>query len=125
MPWALPSGVRRSMSVVRIATVVLAIMALGAAPKRTDDADHAVQKFVQSPAFRTAVATLDREHERMVGDIVTLTEIPAPPFKEAAKGKAYMAMLKAAGLSDVELDAEGNVMGLRRGTGPAGGPVVV
>jgi di/tripeptidase len=34
-------------------------------------------------------------------------------------------MLKAHGLTDVEMDAEGNVMGLRRGTGPAGGPLVV
>ena len=34
-------------------------------------------------------------------------------------------MLKAHGLTDVEMDAEGNVMGLRRGTGPAGGKVVV
>ena len=100
-------------------------MALGAAPKRPDDPDRAVQKIVQSPAFKTAVATLDRDHDRMVQDIVTLTEIPAPPFKEAAKSKAYMAMLQAAGLSDVEMDGEGNVMGLRRGTGPAGGPVVV
>jgi len=113
------------MSVVRLATVVLAIMALGAAPKRPDDPDRAVQKIVQSPAFKTAVATLDRDHDRMVQDIVTLTEIPAPPFKEAAKSKAYMAMLQAAGLGDVEMDGEGNVMGLRRGTGPAGGPVVV
>jgi len=100
-------------------------MALGAAPKRPDDADRTVQKIVQSPSFKTAVATLDREHDRIVGDIVTLTEIPAPPFKEAAKGKAYMAMLKAAGLNDVEMDPEGNVMGLRRGTGPAGAPLVV
>ena len=113
------------MSVVRLATVVLAIMALGAAPKRPDDPDRAVQKIVQSPAFKAAAATLDRDHDRMVQDIVTLTEIPAPPFKEAAKGKAYMAMLQAAGLSDVEMDAEGNVMGLRRGTGPAGGSIVV
>ena len=36
-----------------------------------------------------------------------------------------MAMLSEAGLADVEMDAEGNVMGLRRGTDPAGGPVVV
>ena len=100
-------------------------MALGAAPNRPDDADRTVQRIVQSPSFKTAVATLEREHDRIVGDIVTLTEIPAPPFKEAAKGKAYMAMLKAAGLSDVEMDAEGNVMGLRRGTGPAGAPLVV
>jgi acetylornithine deacetylase/succinyl-diaminopimelate desuccinylase-like protein len=34
-------------------------------------------------------------------------------------------MLKDAGLTDLETDAEGNVMGLRRGTGPAGGPLVV
>ena len=36
-----------------------------------------------------------------------------------------MAMLATEGLADVEMDPEGNVMGLRRGTGPAGGPMVV
>ncbi|HEX4710952.1 M20/M25/M40 family metallo-hydrolase [Phenylobacterium sp.] len=96
-----------------------------AAPKAADPADRAVQAIVRSPAFKTAVATLDAQHDRTVADIVTLTEIPAPPFKEAAKGKAFAAMLKAEGLTDVETDPEGNVMGLRRGTGPAGGPVVV
>lgn len=101
-----------------------AIGLIGWAPA-PDAADQTVQKIVASPAFKTAVATLEREHDRTVADIITLTEIPAPPFKEAAKGKAFMAMLKAEGLSDVEMDAEGNVMGLRRGTGPPGGPVVV
>lgn len=113
------------MSAARLATAVLAILTLGAAPERPDAADRAVQAIVASPAFKTAVATLDREHDRTVADIVALTEIPAPPFKEAAKGKAFAAMLMAEGLSDVETDPEGNVMGLRRGTGPAGGPVVV
>lgn len=84
-----------------------------------------VATVVASPAYKTAVATLDKEHDRIVQDIITLTEIPAPPFKEKARATAYMAMLKAAGLSDVEMDAEGNVMGLRRGTGPAGKPLVV
>jgi tripeptide aminopeptidase len=103
-----------------------AVGLMGAAPApKADAVDRSVQAIVQSAAFKTAVATLDREHDRTVADIVTLTEIPAPPFKEAAKGKAFMAMLKAEGLTDVEMDPEGNVMGLRRGTGPAGGPVVV
>jgi tripeptide aminopeptidase len=116
------------MSATRLATAVLAAIAvigLGGAAPAPDPADLAVQQIVASPAFKTAVATLDREHDRTVADIVTLTEIPAPPFKEAAKGRAYMAMLKPHGLTDVEMDPEGNVMGLRRGTGPAGGPVVV
>ena len=113
----------------RLTIVVLASLALAgpaaAATKAQGDAERDVQAIVQSPAFKSAVATLDRDHERMVGDIVTLTEIPAPPFKEAARGKAYLAMLKAEGLSDVEMDEVGNVMGLRRGTGPAGGALVV
>ncbi|HEY8004426.1 MAG TPA: M20/M25/M40 family metallo-hydrolase [Phenylobacterium sp.] len=113
------------MSAARLATAVLAVLALGAAPKRPDPAERNVQAIVASPAFKTAVATLDREHDRTVADIVSLTEIAAPPFKEAAKGKAFAAMLKAEGLADVETDAEGNVMGLRRGTGPADGPLVV
>jgi acetylornithine deacetylase/succinyl-diaminopimelate desuccinylase-like protein len=108
------------------ACAALAFAGLGAAPAaKLDPADRTVQQIVKGAAFKAAVAELDRNHDRMVGEIVQLTEIPAPPFKEAAKGKAYAAMLKAAGLSDVEIDPEGDVMGLRRGTGPAGGPVVV
>ena len=107
------------------ACAVLALAGLGAAPAaKPDAADKQVQAIVRSGPFRAAVATLDAQHDRTVADIVTLTEIPAPPFKEAAKGKAFAAMLMAEGLSDVETDPEGNVMGLRRGTGPAGGPVV-
>ncbi|ACG77353.1 peptidase [Phenylobacterium zucineum HLK1] len=71
------------------------------------------------------MATLDAQHERIIADTITLTEIEAPPFKEEKRARAYMEMLKAHGLTDVEMDAEGNVMGLRRGTGPAGGKVVV
>ena len=109
-----------------LACAALALAGLGAAPAaKPDAADKAVQQIARSPAFKAAAAALDANHERMVGEIVQLTEIPAPPFKEAAKGRAYAAMLKAAGLSDVETDPEGNVTGLRRGTGPAGGPLVV
>ena len=67
--------------------------------------------------FQAAVAVLDREHDRTVQDIVTLTEIPAPPFAEAARAAAYLAMLREHGLEEVEEDAVGNVMGRRRGTG--------
>src|SRR6202000_594842 len=104
---------------------LFATTAVAATQAKPDAAEQAVQKVVARPGFKGAGAALDKNHDRMVADIVTLTEIPAPPFKEAAKGRAVMAMMKAEGLSDVEVDAEGNVMGLRRGKGPAGGPVVV
>ena len=58
-------------------------------------------------------------YDRFVEELVQLTEIPAPPFGEAARASTYMAMLRDAGLTNVEMDQIGNVMGLRPGTGEA------
>jgi len=84
------------------------------------DADVARTRAHQK--FAEAIRTLDAEHDRMIDEIITLTEIPAPPFKEDARGAAYLEMLRAHGLTDVTRDAEGNVMGLRPGSG--GGPLI-
>jgi tripeptide aminopeptidase len=114
---------------VRLALLAAASLALaggaGAAGRPAPSADQTLAAIRASPGFKAAQASLDRDHDRVVEDTVRLTEIPAPPFKEKARGEAYLAQLKAHGLADVEMDEEGNVMGLRRGTGPAGGPVVV
>ena len=82
-----------------------------------------IASLMASEAYRRAVATLTEEHERTVADIVTLTEIPSPPFQEAVRARAYEAMLRAHGLADVEMDEAGNVMGVRAGTG--NGPLIV
>ncbi|MBV9977580.1 MAG: M20/M25/M40 family metallo-hydrolase [Hyphomicrobiales bacterium] len=84
--------------------------------------DHAaeVAAIMADPAFKVALATLEAEHERTVADIVALTEIPAPPFKEERRAAAYFDMLVAHGLDEVERDDVGNVTGLRRGEGNGG-----
>jgi acetylornithine deacetylase/succinyl-diaminopimelate desuccinylase-like protein len=81
-----------------------------------------VRHVIDDARFKQALAILDRDHDKMVADIVRLTEIAAPPFKEDKRAAAYLEMLRATGLTNVERDAEGNVMGLRKGTG--GGPLV-
>jgi acetylornithine deacetylase/succinyl-diaminopimelate desuccinylase-like protein len=113
-----------------LAAAALSLVVLGPAPALAQDltpaqADRAVAAIRSSAGFKAAVAHLDRDHDRIVAETITLTEIPAPPFREEARARAYLEMLRAAGLTQVEMDAEGNVMGLRRGTGPAGQPVVV
>ena len=85
-------------------------------------ADATVRRVQASAAFQAAAADLDRHHDRLVADIIAITEIPAPPFKEDARGAAMLALMKQTGLVDVTRDAAGNVMGLRKGTG--GGPLV-
>jgi len=77
-----------------------------------------MRKLMASPAFAKAKASLDSDWDRIVADLTTLTEIPAPPFQEADRAKAYAAMLKDHGLADVEIDSEGNASGLRKGRDP-------
>ena len=79
--------------------------------------DAAVARIVGSAEFKQATTFIDGDYDRFVRELIALNEIPAPPFKEAARAKAFLAMLKESGLSDVELDAEGNAMGVRKGTG--------
>jgi acetylornithine deacetylase/succinyl-diaminopimelate desuccinylase-like protein len=89
-----------------------------------DSPDARVQRLRGSAQFATASTFIEGDYDRFVKELIALTEIPAPPFKEQARAKAYLEMLRAAGLSGVEIDAEGNAMGVYRGSGDPGGPMV-
>jgi len=47
--------------------------------------------------------------------LIELTQIAAPPFMEAERGRRYAELLLEAGADSVWTDAEGNVIALRRG----------
>lgn len=121
-----PGGVGGRMPAVnrRLAFLLVLMLLLAAAPRAQQSPDAAARRVVGSPEFAQATAFIRGDYDRFVKELVALTEIPAPPFKEAARATAYARLLREVGLSDVEIDAEGNAMGLRRGTGPEGGPVV-
>ena len=76
----------------------------------------------RKPPFSGGEGLHPTDHDRFVKELVALTEIPAPPFKEERRATAYLAMLQQHGLSDVERDEEGNVMGPapRRGADAGG-----
>ena len=79
--------------------------------------DASVQQILDSPQFRTAAAFIEKDQPRFVKELIELTEIPSPPFKEQRRARVFLEMLRQSGLSDVEMDQEGNVMGLRKGSG--------
>lgn len=126
-----------SLAALLMATAPLAVAAQSAPPAAppatppaatntaTPAATATIKRITATPAYAKAVAALDAGHDRWVQTIITLTEIPAPPFKEEARARAYRDLFTAAGLSDVEIDEEGNVLGLRKGTGKSQGLVVV
>lgn len=105
---------------IRYVTSVTALTLLFTAAATAQD--KPVSALIDSPAFKTATAFIEKDEPRFVKELIELTEIPAPPFKEERRAKAYLQMMRQTGLTDVEMDAEGNVLGLRRGSG--GGEMV-
>ena len=104
------------MSLNRIALTIAGISAAVAAAG-AQASDGAAKAVIDSARFKQAAAFIRSDYDRFVRELIVLTEIPAPPFKEERRAKAFLEMLRQHGLRDAEMDAEGNVMGVRRGTG--------
>ena len=85
------------------------IMALPAGAAPAGDA------FMTSSAYAAASRNITANFDQLLSDVVMFTQIPAPPFGEAKRAAAFATSLKTVGLSDVEIDGEGNVTGLRKG----------
>jgi acetylornithine deacetylase/succinyl-diaminopimelate desuccinylase-like protein len=85
----------------------------------------AMPAAAQAPprALAPVLESLRRTNEWTLEQQVSICEIPAPPFGEAARAAAFRDRLRAAGLADVRLDTAGNVIARRAGTGT--GPTLV
>ena len=75
------------------------------------------------PQMRRALDAIREFNEWTLQQQIELTEIEAPPFKEARRAEEFKRRLEALGLRNVRIDTEGNVIGERPGTG--NGPVVM
>ena len=60
-------------------------------------------------------AQLDGQYDQVIADLIRITETPAPPFKEQKRAALFAQMLRDAGLTEVSVDEEGNVLALRPG----------
>jgi tripeptide aminopeptidase len=62
-------------------------------------------------AFQSIVA----QNKQNIDELIMLTEIPAPPFKEDKRAARFMQLLKDAGVDSIWIDKVGNVIALRKG----------
>ncbi|MFC5410978.1 M20/M25/M40 family metallo-hydrolase [Larkinella bovis] len=74
-----------------------------------------IKALTNRPAVKTVFQTFQELEPQTKQDLITLTEIPAPPFKEEAKARKYAAMLQEAGADSVWIDEIGNVIAKRKG----------
>ena len=85
--------------------------------------EAALDRLAKQPTVAAALAALQSENEWTLTEQAALCEIPAPPFKEAARAAAFRDKLAALGVQKLRMDREGNVIGEINGTGP--GPTLV
>ncbi len=77
-----------------------------------------VNAMVKLPAVQAAFKRFAELEPQTKKTLITLTEIPAPPFNEEARAKAYAAMLKEAGADSVWIDEVNNVLAKKKGKRP-------
>jgi acetylornithine deacetylase/succinyl-diaminopimelate desuccinylase-like protein len=76
-----------------------------------------------SAEVKTALERVRADNAWTIEQQVSICEIPAPPFKEAVRAAELEKRFESLGLRNVRIDAEGNVIGERAGSGQ--GPTVV
>ncbi len=75
------------------------------------------------PGIKKAFEAIKSWNSWIVENQVQLCEIPAPPFKEQARGIEFRKRMIALGYRDTKIDAAGNVIAERAGKG--GGPTIM
>ncbi|MDX1494750.1 MAG: M20/M25/M40 family metallo-hydrolase [Longimicrobiales bacterium] len=112
-----------TITVLSTAALLIATTLLGAAAPTSVAGQQAAPQYSEqmrtllaNPAVASALE-LTEEHDPWALELlIELTEIPAPPFMEDARGERFAELLQELGADSVWTDAEGNVIGLRRGT---------
>jgi tripeptide aminopeptidase len=99
-------------------------LAQSADPVRVSDEVAAQFALVAAdPRVQTTLAQIAAAEPETLAEQVRITEIPAPPFGEQRRAEYYVEQMRQRGLPDAFIDAEGNAVGLLRGTGD--GPLFV
>jgi tripeptide aminopeptidase len=88
-----------------------AVAAQTVAPAYVDE----IKALAAIPAVAETMQRIEELDPWGIERLIELTEIPAPPFGEAARGARYAELLAESGADSVWTDPEGNVLGLLRG----------
>ena len=102
---------------MRVATTCFAVVIalVSGAPDVQAQPSDIGTRLMQDAAVRAALDAVRADEARTIDEQIKLCEVPAPPFKEAARARVYADAFRAAGLQNVRIDREGNVLGVRPG----------
>jgi acetylornithine deacetylase/succinyl-diaminopimelate desuccinylase-like protein len=83
----------------------------------TAPTDATFQAILADPKVVKTLDNIKADDARAFEEQKRITAIPAPPFKEKIRAEYYLKRMQELGFRDAAIDAEGNVIALRKGTG--------
>ncbi len=97
--------------------VTLAVLFAGAETGVAQQTDYATQLrgVLGDAAVQRAFRVIEELEPRTHADLITLTQIPAPPFMEEERATVYLQWLIEAGADSAFIDGEGNAVAVRKG----------
>jgi tripeptide aminopeptidase len=85
--------------------------------------EAATAAILADPKVIKTLEDIKADDDRALVEQKRITEIPAPPYKEQVRAAYYLKRFQELGFKDALIDAEGNVIALRKGSGS--GPTLV
>src|SRR5437660_2770072 len=76
-----------------------------------------LEAILANPKIVKTLDDIKADDERAFAEQRRITEIPAPPFKEKVRAEYFQKRMQELGFKDASIDAEGNVIALRKGSG--------
>lgn len=86
-------------------------------PQIAPEVEQTFEHIARNAIVIKTLEAIRSDSLRMFDEQVRINEIPAPPFKEQVRAEYYLKKVREAGLKDAYIDKEGNVIGVRRGSG--------
>lgn len=75
-----------------------------------------LDELLEQGKIKQAFKTIHKQDQQTLKEHIYLNEIPAPPFAEEERAKAFLDMMKEIGVDSAWIDEVGNAIALRRGT---------
>jgi tripeptide aminopeptidase len=105
------------MAALLLAGWPLAEPASAQTPAAGSSVEAASQAILASPKVVKALDDIKADDDRAFAEQKHITEIPAPPYKEELRAEYFLKRFRELGFKDASIDAEGNVIALRKGSG--------
>jgi acetylornithine deacetylase/succinyl-diaminopimelate desuccinylase-like protein len=93
-------------------------LALALDAARAQRGSATLADLVREPAVKAALDAAKANEARTIEDEIRFCEIPAPAFKEEARGRELERVFRQIGLQNVRIDRVGNVLGDYSGSAP-------